>query len=159
MWLAADHFRNQPNNILAEHAAKKLGPKWLGPFKVLKVKGNGNALTLNLPAECQAHSTVNVSHVKECQYSEEFPDRCVQPPPQPIRREQGEFWKIEAFRKHRRYRGQLQYLVKWEGFGEEDNTWEPATRLEKDMTATLFAECVEAYRQAAGLETGFTERV
>ena len=41
-----------------------------------------------------------------------------------------EEYQVEAIRADRiRYRKQ-QFLVKWEGYGEDENTWEPAEHLE-----------------------------
>ncbi|TVU30721.1 hypothetical protein EJB05_22356, partial [Eragrostis curvula] len=39
------------------------------------------------------------------------------------------FFEIEAIRRRRRHRGQLQYLVKWRGWPESENTWEPFENL------------------------------
>ncbi|XP_020817348.1 chromobox protein homolog 1 [Drosophila serrata] len=36
---------------------------------------------------------------------------------------------VERVLDHRIHKGQLQYLVKWQNFPEEDNTWEMATDL------------------------------
>src|SRR5712672_1075819 len=43
-----------------------------------------------------------------------------------------EQYKVEAIRSHRRHGKwrQLQYLVKWLGYPESDNTWEPAGHLQ-----------------------------
>ena len=47
------------------------------------------------------------------------------PPPDLINNQ--EQYKVEAIRSHRHYgkRRQLQYLVKWKGYPESNNTWEP----------------------------------
>ena len=35
-------------------------------------------------------------------------------------------WVVEKIHKHRRNGdGKLEFLTKWEGYTEEDNTWEP----------------------------------
>ncbi|KAG0549743.1 hypothetical protein BDA96_01G280800 [Sorghum bicolor] len=39
------------------------------------------------------------------------------------------FYEIEAIRRRRLRRGQLQYLVKWRGWPESANTWEPLENL------------------------------
>ncbi|XP_062200818.1 probable chromo domain-containing protein LHP1 [Phragmites australis] len=39
------------------------------------------------------------------------------------------FFEIEAIRRRRRRKGQLQYLVKWRGWPESANTWEPFENL------------------------------
>ena len=42
--------------------------------------------------------------------------------------EQGEY-KVEAILQKRRQAGKTQYLIKWEGYDESDNTWEPIENL------------------------------
>jgi hypothetical protein len=43
--------------------------------------------------------------------------------------EEGETYVVEQILKARRYRGRLEYLVKWEGFADAENTWEPSDNL------------------------------
>ena len=38
-------------------------------------------------------------------------------------------WEVEQIVNHRNNDGEPVYRVKWRGFGEEDNTWEPGTEL------------------------------
>src|SRR5579863_10670853 len=40
-------------------------------------------------------------------------------------------YEVEQIRSHRRHgrRKQLQYLLKWKGYPESDNTWEPADQV------------------------------
>lgn len=58
---------------------RKLRPKWIGPFVILKRKGN--AYQLDLPEGYRIHSTVNVSRLKRAVYSETFSTREDLPPP------------------------------------------------------------------------------
>ena len=36
-----------------------------------------------------------------------------------------QIYTVEAILKKRVFKGQIQYLVKWEGYGLKYNTWEP----------------------------------
>ncbi|KAJ6757651.1 CHROMO DOMAIN-CONTAINING PROTEIN LHP1 [Salix koriyanagi] len=40
------------------------------------------------------------------------------------------FFEIEAIRRKRVRKGQLQYLIKWRGWPETSNTWEPLENLQ-----------------------------
>lgn len=39
----------------------------------------------------------------------------------------------------------LKYHIKWVGYGDEHNTWEPAKTLQKGMTKTSFEDLVAGY--------------
>ena len=56
---------------------------------------------------------------------------CTPLPPPPIEIEGEEEYEVEEILNSRLHRGrQLQYLVKWKGYSDADNSWEPATNLE-----------------------------
>lgn len=39
------------------------------------------------------------------------------------------FWEVEAVIGRRIHRGRVEYLIRWKGCSEDDNTWEPAANL------------------------------
>ena len=53
-----------------------------------------------------------------------------QPPPDLV--EDAEQYEVKTIHSHRHHgrRNQLQYLVKWLGYPESNNTWEPAHHLQ-----------------------------
>ncbi|GES99549.1 DDE-type integrase/transposase/recombinase [Rhizophagus clarus] len=55
------------------------------------------------------------------------------PPPDSVIRGRPERYVPERILKHRTRKGQLQYLVKWERYPEDESTWEPADRLQEDV--------------------------
>ena len=46
-------------------------------------------------------------------------------PPPPTIVEGKEEYNVEQILDSRKHRGKLQYLVKWQDYGLEENTWEP----------------------------------
>ncbi|EXJ61389.1 uncharacterized protein A1O5_11703 [Cladophialophora psammophila CBS 110553] len=51
--------------------------------------------------------------------------------------EDGEEYSVETIRDHKFSKGQTLYLIKWQGYGEEENTWEPEDHLIPHSRAVL----------------------
>jgi Chromo (CHRromatin Organisation MOdifier) domain len=120
VWLSTDHLcmLNQPS--------KKLMEKWIGPYDILRVAPN--AVELKLPKSLRIHPVVNVSRVKP--YLGSLPGQPVLcPGPVHVTEECDEEYEVEYIVDSRLYKGGLQYLVHWKGYGEEERTWEPASHL------------------------------
>jgi Chromo (CHRromatin Organisation MOdifier) domain len=104
--------------------AKKLRPRWIGPFTV-KEKIGTVAYRLELPPHLRMHDVFHVSLLRRY-----LSDGRSQPPP-PLFEIDGEsFWEIAAIVDRRELsngrRKRVQYLVSWQGYGHEHDTWEPA---------------------------------
>ena len=96
--------------------ARKLLPHWIGQFKVLECVGK-IAYQLQLADGIGMHNVFHVSLLKA--YSN---DGTVQPPPPPEFIEGDLEYGVEqviSFDEKRK-----RYLVKWLGYGHENNTWE-----------------------------------
>ncbi|PQM37452.1 chromo domain-containing protein LHP1 [Prunus yedoensis var. nudiflora] len=52
------------------------------------------------------------------------------------------YYEIEAIRRKRVRKGELQYLIKWRGWPETDNTWEPLDNLHS------IADVIEAFEES-----------
>ncbi|CAJ0928303.1 unnamed protein product [Ranitomeya imitator] len=109
VWLS---FRNLHLMI----PSKKVGPKFVGPFKVVYIV-NSAAVILDIPSSWKINSVFHVSLLKKV----DTPDKVAMPSAPPID-EDCEF-EISRILESRWHRGGLQYLMSWKCFGPEDNSW------------------------------------
>jgi hypothetical protein len=133
--LATTHL----NNTL--HASK-LAAKFIGPFAIIRTVGEVS-YELQLPDSMRhIHPVFHVSKLRVyTDGSVKFPDREHRPTPPPpeILRSGDEAWEVENIVGKRKRGKGIQYLVKWKGYPEYENTWEPLRSL------TLAKEIVAAY--------------
>ncbi len=126
VWLSTKTVR------LITTGTPKLLPRWVGPYKIIKlIKGEvSNLLTavkLELPPHWKIHNTFHVSRVKP--YVE---GTRVTPPPDTVDVEGWPEYEIEEILSHRIMQGELQFWIKWKGYGEDWNSWEPEDNLTCD---------------------------
>jgi hypothetical protein len=138
----------------------KLLPRWLGPF-IITQEVNEVAYKLELPASLKIHPVFHVSLLKPYNKSGR-----VQPPPLPDLIEGELEFEVEAILAHRdvqvrrkRNRSKTpvlerQFLIKWLGYDESNNTWEPESNCShcKDKVDEYFA------RLRAGVGTNKKKR-
>jgi Reverse transcriptase (RNA-dependent DNA polymerase)/RNase H-like domain found in reverse transcriptase/Integrase zinc binding domain/Chromo (CHRromatin Organisation MOdifier) domain/Integrase core domain len=123
--VAAKHIRTL-------RASKKLADRFLGPFKVLKRIGQ-NAYRLQLPQKYgRLHPTFHVSLLQAYRRREGCET------PEPIDIEGEEYWEVERVLDERRTKAGTKFLVRWKGFSEAEDSWEPAGN---------FRDCKEAIRE------------
>ena len=102
---------------------KKLNFKFIGFFKV-KNKVRTQVYHLELPHMIKVHPVFHVSLLKLCKGSN-YPDK--HPPPEVIGDE--EKYEVEKILDSCCQCGHVQYLVKWKGYPNCDNQWEPPANL------------------------------
>ena len=112
---------------LSTVSSKKLLPKWIGSFMVTTKVGEA-AYRLELPASLKWHNVFHVSLLRPY-----VDGGRVDPPPLPEIIEGETEYVVEQILSHRDVgrgkRTKRQYLVKWEGYGDEHNSWEPLGHL------------------------------
>ena len=112
---------------------KKLAEKRYGPFKILETVGS-SAYKLKLPSTWKGvHPVFN--EVLLVPFNDPLPSQSVIQPPPPVQTDPASY-EVEAILDTKRIRKQQRYLVKWLGYGHEENTWEPLSNL-KDAKDTL----------------------
>ncbi|QRW23207.1 Retrotransposable element Tf2 protein [Rhizoctonia solani] len=119
VWLDAKNVEIRSNS-------NKLDPRRLGPFKITE-KISSHAYRLELPATMKIHDVFYVGLLSKVHESPNQP-LPESPPPETIEGE--EEYKVERIIDSKRQRGKWFYLIKWKGYGPEDNSWEPEELLE-----------------------------
>lgn len=112
----------------------KIGPKRIGPFKVLKRHGK-LAYELELPAAYRIHPVVNIAKLEPAS-----PDSHRHSRPPPLISEEGvDEYEVNRILDQRYVRNRLQYLIDWKGYPPEERTWEPAADVEKNAPKVIQA--------------------
>lgn len=112
-------------NLQTPRPSAKLDHQKLGPFKILE-KIKNNAFKLDLPATWKIHPVFHTSLLEKAP-TPIFQD--MPPPPPAILVQNHQEYEVEAILQSRITRGKTQYLVKWKGYSDEENTWEPESNL------------------------------
>jgi Chromo (CHRromatin Organisation MOdifier) domain len=124
VWLEA-------TNLKTKQPTKKMDDKQVGPFKILK-KVSIAAYKLKLPSTWRHHSVFNESLLTPY-IAPKFPSQTIPRPPPELDEEGVPLYEVEKILSSRKVRRGTQYLVKWKGYPELENTWEP----EQNLTQAL----------------------
>ena len=138
VWLEATHLR-------LSYQSTKLAPKRHGPFVITK-RISPVTFKLHLPAAWTIHNVFHASLLSPYHKSKEHGPNYSRPPPDLLEGE--EKYEVECIINHR-FSGRLrtlQYLIKWKGYPDADNTWEPTAQVHA-------SELVNAYHRLSPLET------
>src|SRR5487761_1247260 len=121
-----------------------MAPRHHGPFQIVRVL-SPVAYQLELPTQWSIHPVFHSSLLTPYIETDSHGPNFSRPPPDLITGEAE--YEVENIRSHRRHgkRRLLQYLLKWKGYPESDNTWEPADQIHAP-------ELVKAYHRRHPLE-------
>ena len=123
------------HNLHTTHPSSKLAPKHYGPFTITRVVSR-TSYQLKLPPQWKLHDVFHATLLtlyKETtlngqSYQEPTPDLIDGQPE----------WEVELILKVRRWRNQLQFLIRWKGFSEAHDSWELAKNIHADERVEEF---------------------
>jgi len=119
-----DHVWLEAKNLNHLYQTQKLAPKRHGLFTIMQ-QVSSVAYCLQLPPAWTIHDIFHASLLTCYHETQEHGANYTRPPPQIVNGDQ-EF-EVERIMGHQLFgRGcKLQYLIKWQGYPEADNTWKP----------------------------------
>jgi hypothetical protein len=116
----------QAKQIKVHQQSAKLGPKQLGPFTVTEVRSDIN-YHLDLPLVLKIHDVFHVDRLSP--YKGNEVNGILPPPPEPVTVDGEEEYKVDHVRDSKVFGRTLKYLIRWKGYREGEDTWEPARNL------------------------------
>src|SRR6266436_3675674 len=144
VWLDTTHLK-------LPHQKAKLTPRRLGPFRIIK-EISPVAYQLALPANWRIHDVFHASLLNPYHETKAHGPNFTRPPPDLIEGE--EEYEVERIVAHRTFgrSKSLQYLIKWKGYPESDNSWEPSDQVHAPDLVKYYHSAVKeqsAIRSAA----------
>ena len=100
----------------------------MGPFCVIKRIGDA-AAKLALPKHLHIHPVFHVSLLKRVPNNEEFSHPTVTLRLPPVETDKGLEYEVEKILQKRVRNQTVYYLIKWKGYSDVENTWEPLSNL------------------------------
>lgn len=110
----------------------KFMPRWDGKYKVIRAFPESSSYTLHLPQSPNVFPTFHASELRPYNANDPslFPSR-EHPRPAPVVTPDGqEEWLVDKIVDQRRRGRGLQYLVQWQGYPPDEQTWLPRRELE-----------------------------
>jgi len=108
-------------NLNVDRPSCKLTERQLGPYEIVKIISS-NAVKLGLPASFKIHNVINVSRIRP--YRPPVAGQSIIPP-EPVTVEGTPEYEVEEIMDSQLKHDKLEFLVKWSGYTDDYNTWEP----------------------------------
>ncbi|XP_077148512.1 uncharacterized protein LOC143809301 isoform X1 [Ranitomeya variabilis] len=135
MFKVGDSVWLSTKNLKLNVPSQKLGQKFIGPFKINGIVSSV-ACRLKLPRTMKVHPVFHVSLLKPVSPNT-FQGHVVLPP-QPVVIDGQEQFVVEEIIDSRIRRNRLQYLIRWQGYPPEEDSWEPVENISAQQKISCF---------------------
>jgi len=127
-------------NLPLPYRTIKLAPRHYSPFEITKVISSV-AYCLGLLIQWNIHPIFHASLLTPYVEMDSHGPNFSRPPPDLIKGENK--YEVKTIRKHKCFgrNKKLQYLLKWKGYPESDNTWEPVEQLHAPQLLKEYHAC------------------
>ena len=136
-WKVGQKVMLSTANLKHPGRAPKLCGNWIGPLTIKRVLSKVT-YELELPANMKIHPVFHVSHLKLANDSLSFPSRPIidnRPPAELLDDTTEEVFEVERVVNKRISGRKVMYLVKWKGYPDWENTWEPESAFKNHRDA------------------------
>ena len=130
-----DNVMVNAKNIKTKRKSKKLDHKMRGPFKVKRLIGS-YVYELALPYGAGKVYPVYHIFLLEPYHRNDIPERR-SPTQQPMVDLGDDIWEVKKVLASRVRRKRVQYIIRWKGFGPDENTWELWENIEDGAVETV----------------------
>jgi hypothetical protein len=136
-WKVGQTVWLEGKNLPLPYRTVKLAPRWHRPFRIDKII-SPVAVHLILPTQWNIHPVFHTSLLMPFIETPSHRPNFTKPPSDLIDGE--EEYEVEQICSHRRWgcNKMLQYLIKWKGYPESDNTWENANQVHVPILIKLY---------------------
>ena len=110
---------------------RSLSNKYISPYTIIDSKGS-HAYKLALPAHMHLHPMVHMSLFK--------PYRVCNNEDMEVDTEDEPLYTIDKIINSRCFSSRVKYLIRWEGYSKDNDTWEPMENLSTDSIKQLLIE-------------------
>jgi hypothetical protein len=118
-----DKMYLEMENLKSDRPSKKLDHRRVGPYKIIRQVGS-HAYQLDLPPTMKIHPVFHVSLLTPY-VVDTIPGRIHEEPP-PVIIDDEEEWELEEILDSKWTRNKLWYKVRWKGYDEGQDPWQPA---------------------------------
>lgn len=142
---AGDLVLLSTENLNLQLPSKKFQPRYIGPLKILQIRGE-NTVVIEVPPRLKRLDPLqNIQHLRpyKTRPAELGPQR-IELPPDLVEGE--EEYEVEDILAHRFVGKRLEYLTRFKSYGPEEDLWLPARNLKNSP------EILEAYHARNPLE-------